>query len=343
MSICESGTAFGAQNLLRLKSAENRTSDSRPNVRLCSQRYSDTARRTFRTQPVKTASLMRAVLLFCFSAAPACDEPPPRGLEAFTKERDGKDAHNDPGECQRWAAGGECGRNPKFMMQACKISCTAAGKIPQDRHSDPNLCVQWATAGECDSNPSFMFESCAGSCFTQGFTKKAYATRCPSTNATAGLKPGRVMPLVRQAVENFPELSPRLLSPSPPIAVFDEFLRAEEISAFISAGKGRFQRSTGLGLREDGTTGSIETPIRTSSNTWCDTPGCQANEHVRRVTERVATVTGLPQENFEFAQLLEYTACPADGHASCQYYRRQYGARASNPRSCLPSPSAPHR
>lgn len=169
-----------------------------------------------------------------------------------------------------------------------------------------------------------MFEQCAGSCHDEGVVRKKYTERCPSTNAAPALAPYSVLPLIQRSVSDFPELSPRLLSPSPPIAVFDEFLSPDEIAAFISAGKGKFKLSTGLSLRDDGTMGSVETAIRTSSNTWCDSPSCMNNEHVRRVTERVSNVTGIPHMNYEFAQLLEYKACPSDGHSTFQFYKRHH-------------------
>lgn len=53
-------------------------------------------------------------------------------------------------------------------------------------------------------------------------------------------------------------------------------------------------------------------------------PSCLQNEHVQAVTERVAAVTGIPQTNAEFAQLLEYQPCEHETSPDCQFYRRHH-------------------
>jgi len=221
-------------------------------------------------------------------------------------------------DCDAWARSGECGANPTFMLTECALSCEA--HAPKDAHDDPAACRGWANSGECEANPAFMFESCAASCAAVGARRKAYAERCP-INGTDALKPGDVIPMFERAVSNFPELDPTLLSPSPPIALFENFASEEEIQALIRAGQGRYKRSQVL---DTDTLGPATNIIRTSSNTWCDTPECLDNEHVRAVTERVAAVTGVPHENSEFAQLLEYRACAGEDSEDCQYYRRHH-------------------
>lgn len=102
---------------------------------------------------------------------------------------------------------------------------------------DSGLCKSWASAGECEVNAAFMFSSCAGACHAAGARKKAYSERCPRTNSTDTLAPGDLLSLFARAVSDFPELSPSLLSPSPPIAVFDNFLSAPEIEALLKVGR----------------------------------------------------------------------------------------------------------
>uniref|UniRef100_A0A7S3TYV7 Fe2OG dioxygenase domain-containing protein n=1 Tax=Strombidinopsis acuminata TaxID=141414 RepID=A0A7S3TYV7_9SPIT len=238
--------------------------------------------------------------------------PPPPSPPLPTEQR------FERAECDRWAQAGECAKNPAFMNSACSASCEAFG--PKDTYESPSSCVSWANSGECEANPAFMFESCAASCAAVGARRKAYAERCP-INGTDALKPGDVIPMFERAVSNFPELDPTLLSPSPPIALFENFASEEEIQALIRAGQGRYKRSQVL---DTDTLGPATNIIRTSSNTWCDTPECLDNEHVRAVTERVAAVTGVPHENSEFAQLLEYRACAGEDSEDCQYYRRHH-------------------
>jgi len=229
--------------------------------------------------------------------------------------------HRDRAECDRWAKQGECGKNPTYMKSACAASCAAVA--PKDTYEDVASCVSWANAGECEANSGFMFENCAGSCDAVGSRKQAYAERCPLVNGSdyGALKPGGLMPMFERAVSLFPELSPTLLSPSPPVALFENFASAEEVQALVRVGQGRFKRSTVL---DYGTMGSVTNAIRTSSNTWCDTPECLDDEHVRRVTERVAAVTGIPHQNAEFAQLLEYRACSTADGPDCQFYKRHH-------------------
>jgi len=57
--------------------------------------------------------------------------------------------------CQSWASGGECEKNPGWMLEHCKLSCVENGH----RH-----CKHWAKKGECHKNPLYMLEHCQSSC-----------------------------------------------------------------------------------------------------------------------------------------------------------------------------------
>jgi hypothetical protein len=187
--------------------------------------------------------------------------PPPPSPPLPTKA-----AHGDRAECDRWAQQGECLKNQAYMKVACAASCDALAL--KDTYKNAASCVSWANAGECETNGDFMFEHCAASCDAVGSRKQAYAARCPLVNGShyGALKPGGLMPMFERAVSNFPELSPTLLSPSPPVALFDNFVSEEEVQALVRAGRGRFKRSTVL---DYSTQGSVTNAIRTSSNTWC--------------------------------------------------------------------------
>ncbi|KAL3902768.1 MAG: hypothetical protein SGPRY_011932, partial [Prymnesium sp.] len=234
-------------------------------------------------------------------------QPPPPPAAPLPVE-----VHQDTEECTRWAKAGECSSNPAFMLKACEESCKIFG--PKDKYEDKQACVRWASHGECEANPSFMFESCEASCAHAGARKKAYSERCPPVDVPDALQPGQLTPLFARAVNNFPELSPRLASDSPYIAVFESFASPEEVNAFIQFGQGKYSRSHVLDTDQKG---GVEHNIRTSSNTWCESRECQDNEHVRAVTERVANVTGIPHVNSEFAQLLEYKACEHKDAKDC--------------------------
>ena len=70
-------------------------------------------------------------------------------------------------QCDRWAAAGECTRNPEYMRVRCADECAQAANAPA---SSPLLvytksaCAAWAAAGECTRNSAFMLEGCADAC-----------------------------------------------------------------------------------------------------------------------------------------------------------------------------------
>lgn len=50
---------------------------------------------------------------------------------------------------------------------------------------------------------------------------------------------------------------------SPPVILFHKFFSESETAAFIRHGKGRYEKSLGVGIKEDGTMGDVKTEIRT--------------------------------------------------------------------------------
>lgn len=53
-----------------------------------------------------------------------CPGKPIQSCKSTTKPKKGncEDLHHS---CSFWAAQGECGKNPKFMLKNCKLSCKA--------------------------------------------------------------------------------------------------------------------------------------------------------------------------------------------------------------------------
>ena len=97
---------------------------------------------------------------------------------------------------------------------------------------------------------------------------------------------------------------------------------AQEADAFIKYGRGRYEKSLGVGMKADGTMGDVATEIRTSSHGWCNTPACLADRRVQDVVARVSDITQTPETNAEFAQLVYYHACREDLGEKCAFYRR---------------------
>ena len=188
---------------------------------------------------------------------------------------------------------------------------------PMDEWENPNDCKAWAGGGECKNNPEFMLKNCAGSCAALDFARQKYNRRCPKpSNYTEALPAGKMASIFSRIMEDFKELEPEEISSDPPVILFHKFLRDSEAEAFVKHGRGRYEKSLGVGMKADGTMGDVATEIRTSSHGWCQHPACLNDPEVQRVTGRVADITQTPPENAEYAQLVYYNG---DGQ---QFYRR---------------------
>lgn len=95
-----------------------------------------------------------------------------------------------------------------------------------------------------------------------------------------------------------------------------------QTAAFRRHGKGRYEKSLGVGMKEDGTMGDVKTEIRTSAHGWCQHRECLDDPHVQAVQRRVADLTQTPLGNAEYAQLVYYHACPSADDPSCAFYKR---------------------
>ena len=188
---------------------------------------------------------------------------------------------------------------------------------PMDEWENPNDCKAWAGGGECKNNPEFMLKNCAGSCAALDFARQKYNRRCPKpSNYTEALPAGKMASIFSRIMEDFKELEPEEISSDPPVILFHKFLRDSEAEAFVKHGRGRYEKSLGVGMKADGTMGDVATEIRTSSHGWCQHPACLNDPEVQRVVGRVADITQTPPENAEYAQLVYYNG---DGQ---QFYRR---------------------
>jgi len=191
-------------------------------------------------------------------------------------------------------------------------------------------CDIWANRDECSKNPGFMLNQCQSSCEKFGVVKRSYEARCPMKKDKGVLKPNEMQKIFDDILKNYPELEPELVSKDPPMIVFDAFASYEETNAFIEYGQGKYTRSTGLEMKKDGSYGSVQTPIRTSANTWCQEKKCLENELIANVTQRVSLVTQTPERNFEFAQLLYYHSCEHPAATNCSFYKRHHDYIASD-------------
>ena len=91
------------------------------------------------------------------------------------------------------------------------------------------------------------------------------------------------------------------------VITIDDFITDEECDRLIElGGKQGYGRSTNVGkMKFDGTFEEKTSKTRTSHNAWC-TEECYKDDLVQNVLERIAQLTGIPDQNSEYLQLLKY-------------------------------------
>ena len=70
-------------------------------------------------------------------------------------------------ECVDWAKGGECSKNPEFMVASCPRACEQHARPTDSSTGEPEQCVGWADQGECTRNPKYMMKECPSNCKKQ--------------------------------------------------------------------------------------------------------------------------------------------------------------------------------
>ncbi|XP_022805617.1 multiple epidermal growth factor-like domains protein 10 [Stylophora pistillata] len=80
--------------------------------------------------------------------------------------------------CERWAAVGECEKNPVWMIPNCCVSCKHHQASKDCSDSNPS-CPRWAYARECENNRAWMLKNCRKSCNQCGDCTDS-DPKCPS-------------------------------------------------------------------------------------------------------------------------------------------------------------------
>jgi prolyl 4-hydroxylase len=186
------------------------------------------------------------------------------------------------------------------------------------------FCAWGASQGQCDKDPQMKFQ-CAPVC--ESCEQMDVDVRCRvDPDAIDALYPGDLDRRYENITTNpaFEQYGRRVLSrPSyapgdtaetadyqlgPWLVVFDNALSDEESDKIIELGsKVGFARSTGVGKKnEDGSVAQTSVAGRTSTNAWCFVEWCAQDPIVQRVMNRIATITGIGDVNYEHLQILRY-------------------------------------
>jgi prolyl 4-hydroxylase len=176
-------------------------------------------------------------------------------------------------------------------------------------------CTLGAVKGQCDVLPN-MKSVCGPVCESCEYL--AYDLRCKvDPDAVDAFYPGDLDRLYESIITNpdFDQYGPKVLSrPSyapgdtaettdyqlgPWIVAFENMVTDEEADRFIELGSTEGYNPSPFG-------GVHTENMRTSTNAWCSSDDCALDPTVRRAMNRVATITGIADTNFEPLQILKY-------------------------------------
>lgn len=173
-------------------------------------------------------------------------------------------------------------------------------------------------------SPGYMKAKCAPVC--QSCDYLSIETRCPlDPNAEDALYPGDINKVFLRILtdEGIQQFEPKVVSRpnylegdteetadykiGPWVVLFEKAISDEEAERLIELGgiEG-YQRSADVGRKlADGTFDRKVYAGRTSTNAWCQNE-CYQDPVAKRVMERVEYITGVPETNSEWLQLLRY-------------------------------------
>jgi len=205
---------------------------------------------------------------------------------------------------------------PKYekVRQSCKV-----------RHDS---CAYYQALGYCDAatqpqqNIKYMRQNCAPFC--GNCEELDFFHWCPlNTSVPLAIQSGELHPMFERILHEpqFQSYQPRALrqpkknsttttdEDQPYVIILDSFLSEEECDALIELGQSiGYAESVDTGAQKsDGSFSQVKTTWRTSSTAWCSGEnGCIHHEIPTAIAERVQSLTGIPQENAEHLQLLNY-------------------------------------
>ena len=161
-------------------------------------------------------------------------------------------------------------------------------------------------------NPKFMTLQCAPAC--QTCDQISFEHRCPfDRDAPKAWGPGDLNKMFERLTQDpyyVEKFSPEIHSKPPEgpwVITLDNVTTEEQCSKLIQLGADRgYTRSKDVGeVKFDGSFGSKVQETRTSHNTWC-LDECYKNEATQAVLKNMENITGIPDHNSEYLQLLQY-------------------------------------
>jgi prolyl 4-hydroxylase len=188
-----------------------------------------------------------------------------------------------------------------------------SSEVIEHCRNNHELCGMWSLMGECDANPGYMKMNCAPVCHSCDFL--TIEGRCNLEERGEDVwGPGDLEKLFRKLTEEpfFSQNDVQILSSpddgGPWVITMENVVSEEEAKSLIALGKQEgYERSLDVGgLKYDGTTESVQSTDRTSTNAWCTSNACLADEAVQNVTNRISDLVGIPETNSEHFQMLRY-------------------------------------
>lgn len=164
-----------------------------------------------------------------------------------------------------------------------------------------------------------MQKHCAPTCETCHTLD--FKNRCPvDETIPEALQPGDLNKMFTSLLTDdwYKQYEPRALSmPNPTeggvqdgpwVVVLDKLLTDEECDRLVQLGADEgYAVSADVGKKNfDGTYEKSVNKGRTSHNAWCGDGVCMKDEATKRVNAKLENVTGIPEANHEFLQLLRY-------------------------------------
>mmetsp|Transcript_18858 Transcript_18858/g.18977 ORF Transcript_18858/g.18977 Transcript_18858/m.18977 type:complete len:395 (-) Transcript_18858:129-1313(-) len=191
------------------------------------------------------------------------------------------------------------GANAQGRPRESSLNCV-------DRYSE---CDTFRKNDECTKNPGWMIMNCPQSC--NACHLRDPKVRCTHKFLNVSHDPifrmGDLEAMFQRIVREYSsKYKVNVLSKSPWVVTFDDFMTDEECDALINT-VDEWERSTDTGETNAlGETGRVLSSGRTSSNAWCRTE-CEQDPDVQNVMARIEEVTTVPKNHYESFQILKYT------------------------------------